>query len=142
LDIESVTQNKVNRDMISVPSVKFTPRALDEIELIIKNDFTLKGRYFRILISGKGCDGFTYSTGFTDYHDEDFVVKIENKKNLDFSVLIDPFASFYLQETTVDFVKDYENDNEGFVIGNQNQKKFAGKFWRESPEDTPPLITK
>jgi iron-sulfur cluster insertion protein len=134
-------EKKVDREQVSAPRIEFTPRALEQIELIIKNDFTLKGRYFRILISGKGCDGFTYSTGFTEFHDEDFMVKIENKKNLDFSVLIDPFASFYLQETVVDFIQDYEKDLEGFVVENKNQNQFSGKFWRESPTDTPPLVT-
>lgn len=131
---------KIDRALVSPPTIHFTPRALQEIKLIIDNDFTLKGRYFRILISGKGCDGFTYSTGFTDFQEEDFIVKIENKINLDFSVLIDPFASFYLQDTIIDFVQDYENDSEGFVVDNKNQKQFFGKFWRETPEDTPPLL--
>ena len=132
---------KIDRNLLSPPNINFTPPALQEIKLILENDFTLKGRYFRILISGKGCDGFTYSTGFTDFQDEDFIIKIENKINLDFSVLIDPFASFYLQETLVDFIQDYENELEGFVVINKNQKQFAGKFWKENIGVTPPLIT-
>ncbi|MBT7609834.1 MAG: hypothetical protein HN576_08760 [Bacteriovoracaceae bacterium] len=134
-------KTKVDREQVSAPTIKFTLSALEEIKLIMENDFTLKGRYFRILVSGKGCDGFTYSTGFTEFHDGDFIVKIENKKNLDFSVLIDPFASFYLQETLVDFIQDYENELEGFVVINKNQKQFAGKFWKENIGVTPPLIT-
>jgi iron-sulfur cluster insertion protein len=126
--------------MILAPKIEFTPSALEQIKLIVDNDFTLRGLYFRILISGKGCDGFTYSTGFTEFNSEDFIVQIENNKNLDFSVLIDPFASFYLQDTMVDFVQDFENDTEGFVVLNKNQKQFAGKFWRETPTDTPPLV--
>lgn len=132
-------ENKINPDLVTKPVVYFTERALEQLKLILNNDFTLAGKYFRILISGKGCDGFTYSAGFTDLKDDDFLVKIENSVE-EITILLDPFAAFYLQETSVDFIQDFEKDVEGFVITNHLQKKYAGKFWRKSPEDTPPLF--
>ncbi len=132
-------ENKINPDLVAKPVVYFTERAFDQLNLILENDFTLSGKYFRILISGKGCDGFTYSAGFTDIKEEDFQVKIENV-DTDVVILLDPFAAFYLQESSVDFVQDLVNDVEGFVITNHLQKKYAGKFWRKAPEKTPPLL--
>ncbi len=132
-------ENKINPELVNKPVVYFTERAQEQLELILNNDFTLAGKYFRILVSGKGCDGFTYSAGFTDIKDDDFQVKIENGDG-EITILLDPFAAFYLQETSVDFIQDFEKDIEGFVITNHLQKKYSGKFWRKSPEKTPPLL--
>ena len=38
-----------------------------------------------------------------------------------------------------DFVQDFEQDAEGFVIVNHAQGEFKGKFWRAAPEKTPPV---
>jgi iron-sulfur cluster insertion protein len=133
-------QNKVNKDLVLPPVIMFTDRALSQLKLIIENDFTLAGKYFRIVVSGKGCEGFTYAAGFTDLNDDDFQVRIANS-NDEIYVLVDAFAAFYLQEASVDFVQDFEQDAEGFVIVNhaQAQGQFKGKFWRAAPEKTPPV---
>ena len=131
-------QNKVNKDLVTPPVIMFTERALNQLKLIIDNDFTLAGKYFRIVVSGKGCEGFTYAAGFTDLFDDDFQVRIANTEEEIF-VLIDPFAAFYLQEASVDFIQDFEQDAEGFVIVNHAQGEFKGKFWRQAPEKTPPV---
>jgi iron-sulfur cluster insertion protein len=132
-------QNKVNKDMVTAPVIMFTERALNQLKLIIENDFTLAGKYFRIVVSGKGCEGFTYAAGFTDLNEEDFHIRIANTEEEIF-VVIDPFAAFYLQEASVDFIQDFEQDAEGFVIVNHSQSEFKGKFWRQAPEKTPPVI--
>ncbi|MDD4973559.1 MAG: hypothetical protein PHY93_04370 [Bacteriovorax sp.] len=131
-------QNKVNKDLVLTPVIMFTDRALSQLKLIIENDFTLAGKYFRIVVSGKGCEGFTYAAGFTDLNDDDFQVRIANSDE-EIYVLVDPFAAFYLQEASVDFVQDFEQDAEGFVIVNHAQGEFKGKFWRAAPEKTPPV---
>jgi len=105
---------------------------------MIENDFTLAGKYFRLLISGKGCEGFTYSVGFTDKKEDDVLVQITNEQDLE--VLVDPFAAFYLGETVVDYILDIENNNEGFTVTNLDQKKYFGKFWRKREDLVPPLI--
>jgi Fe-S cluster assembly iron-binding protein IscA len=131
-------QNKINKDLVQPPIVMFTERALNQLKLIIENDFTLAGKYFRLLVAGKGCDGFTYSAGFTDLGEDDFLVPIHNSPE-EILIAIDPFAAFYLQESSVDFIQDFDQDTEGFVITNHSQKDFHGKFWKTSPEKTPPL---
>jgi len=133
-----LNHNKINKDLVHPPVIMFTDRALAQLKLIIENDFTLAGKYFRILIAGKGCDGFTYSAGFTDLSEEDFLVPINNSPE-EILIAIDPFAAFYLQETSVDFIQDFELESEGFVITNHSQNQFQGKFWKASPEKTPPL---
>jgi len=131
-------QNKVNKDMVTAPVIMFTERALNQLKLIIDNDFTLAGKYFRIVVSGKGCEGFTYAAGFTDLNEDDFQIRIANTDE-EIYVVIDPFAAFYLQEASVDFIQDFEQDAEGFVIVNHSQSEFRGKFWRQAPEKTPPV---
>ena len=127
----------IDRDLITLPIIRFTSAALAQLNLIIENDFTLAGKYLRVLISGKGCDGFTYSVGFTDLETDDFLVPIENEE---LEVVIDPFTAFYLNETTVDYVQDFINNNEGFTVENSQQDNFKGKFWRENKELIPPQI--
>lgn len=134
----SYKQNSINKELVLPPLVMFTQRALEQLKLIIENDFTLAGKYFRIVISGKGCEGFTYAAGFTDLQEDDFMVRISNT-NEEIYVVVDPFAAFYLQEGSVDFIQDFNQDAEGFVVTNHSQSEFKGKFWRNSPEKTPPL---
>ena len=134
------TQNKVNKELVHTPIVMFTERALSQLKLIIENDFTLAGKYFRVVVSGKGCEGFTYAAGFTDLNDDDFQLRIANTED-EIYVLVDPFAAFYLQVASIDFVQDFDQDAEGFVIVNHSQSEFKGKFWRAAPEKTPPVKT-
>lgn len=133
-------QNKINKEMVTPPVIMFTENALSQLRLIIENDFTLAGKYFRIVVSGKGCEGFTYAAGFTDLNEDDFCVRIANSSE-EIYIVIDPFAAFYLQEASVDFVQDFEKDAEGFVIVNHAQSEFKGKFWRSAPSKTPPMAS-
>ncbi len=133
----------VDRNSVTMPKLMFSPMALSQLQLIVENDFTLKGKYLRVLISGKGCDGFTYSVGFTDWQEEDLKVPVldsdGDKVEESILVLMDPFTAFYLQEVAVDYLQDFANNNEGFTVTNLNQKEFAGKFWRQEAGKVPPL---
>jgi len=124
---------------INPPTIQLTKAALEQLTLIFENDFTLEGKVLRLQISGKGCDGFEYSVGFTEKREKDFLIKMD-QVSPSFLVALDSFAAFYLQEATVDFFQDFENDLEGFLIHNHNQKKYSGKFWRENPELVPPTL--
>ena len=136
-------QGKLDAGKVEQPMLRFSQKAIAQLRLINENDFTLQGKFFRILVSGKGCDGFTYSVGFTDWHKEDLRVPIRDEKNQLFpegqEVLMDPFTAFYLQEVSVDYLQDFANNNEGFIVTNENQKQFAGKFWRQDEQKIPPL---
>jgi Fe-S cluster assembly iron-binding protein IscA len=132
------TKPKIDRTKIQIPTVNFTKRAIVELKLIMENDFTLAGKYFRLLISGKGCDGFTYSVGFTDMNQDDFLVNIENHDKE--QIVIDPFAAFYLNNVTVDFIQDPAKDLEGFVIINNQHKDYQGKFFNKDQSKLPPMM--
>lgn len=133
---------RIDRKLVTPPTILFTERAFLQLKLILENDFTLAGKYFRIGVSGKGCDGFTYSVMFTDLNPDDFMVKIYNHKEDDIHVILDPFAAFYLSESTVDFIQDFEQDAEGFVVTNHQQKNFQGKFFNKAGASLPPLEEK
>lgn len=130
----------VDKESITLPKVYFTQDACRQLSLIVDNDFTLAGKYFRILISGKGCDGFEYSIGFTDLHQDDLTVPIMSEEAFDHHVIMDPFTAFYLQDTHVDYKQDFANNDEGFVVTNKNQKNYNGKFWKQNPGFVPPTV--
>ena len=52
---------------------------------------------------------------------------------------MDLFTAYYCQKITLDFLDDYENDQEGFKVVNHNQKEHHGKFWKEDLSKAPPL---
>lgn len=128
----------IDRESIAIPTITLTQRAMDQLSLMVENDFTLAGKYFRIVISGKGCDGFTYSVGFTDKREDDFSIRVTNTEELE--IIIDSFAAFYLGETVVDYIFEEENGNEGFTVTNLDQKKFHGKFWKKNKDLIPPQV--
>lgn len=128
-------QYEIDRSKVVLPRLTFTQIAQDQLNLMLENDFTLQGKFLRILISGKGCEGFKYSIGFHDFNDDDFLVPVES---LGIEVAIDPFTAFYLGETLVDYQFNYINDEEGFVVTNKQQSDFEGKFWRKDKSKIPP----
>ena len=48
-------------------------------------------------------------------------------------------CAHHLEQIGVDFIQDFDQDAEGFVITNHSQSDFKGKFWKASPEKVPPL---
>jgi len=126
---------EIDRNSIILPNIKISEMALIQINLIIENDFTVKDQYFRVQITGKECDGFVYSTGFTTKHVDDFTLEVVGIK-----VIIDPFSAYYLKDTNIDYVQDFAKEEEGFTVTNHDQENFTGKFWKTAPEKIPPLI--
>lgn len=124
---------RIDRHQIPTPQVQLTDEAAQQLKLIVENDITVKGKVFRLLITGKGCDGFTYSAGFSEKADD---ILIENPIT---TLAMDPFTAFYLQKVSIAHVTDFEQNIEGFVITNHDQNQFAGKFWRQNADKTPPL---
>ncbi|MCY4523147.1 MAG: hypothetical protein OXB84_00265, partial [Halobacteriovoraceae bacterium] len=70
---------KIKKESIPLPEVIFTTDAWRQLNLIIDNDFTVQGKFFRILISGKNCDGPIYSTGMTEERSDDFKISIKKE---------------------------------------------------------------
>ena len=119
--------------------MELTDKAWDQLNLIIDNDFTVEGKYFRVFISGKKCEGPIYSTGMTDERPDDFKIVVR-RKDRRVIILMDPFSAFYLQEVSVNYIQDFtgEGEGEGFVVINHNQQKYTGKFWTKDEMKIPP----
>lgn len=103
---------------------EITDAALEQIRFIYENDFTASGKYFRIKIDGKGCDGFTYAIFLTHLLSDDVEF---NRDNIPF--IMDPFTAKYLKNITIDYKIDLKNNIEGFVVTNKDEKQYRGKFW-------------
>ena len=121
---------------MNTPQPQLTERAIQQLALILENDFTLQDKYLRIQITGKECDGFTYSVGFDHLHKDDLKITYSLLEKNQF-LIIDPFSAFYLQRFTLDFVQYFEQNTEGFTVENHNQHEFQGKFWKKEPEKVP-----
>lgn len=115
-----------------------TDSAVRQIQLMQENDYTLEGLSFRIKIGGKGCEGFTYDTGFSELHPDDLVI-IQSYPliNFDLKILIDPFTAYYTQEATLDYLLDITNNEEGFILNNAADGQHRGKFFKDESKLPP-----
>lgn len=119
-----------------------TDSAVRQIQLMQDHDYTLEGLHFRIKIGGKGCEGFTYDTGFSELHPDDLVIIQEYPLiNFTLKVLIDPFTAYYTQEATLDYLLDISNNEEGFILTNAADGQHRGKFFKDE-EKLPPWARK
>ncbi len=115
-----------------------TDSAVRQIQLMQLNDYTLDGLKFRVKIGGKGCEGFTYDTGFSEQHADDLVIE-QNFTLINFklTVLMDPFTAFYTQELSLDYLLDTTNNEEGFVVNNAADGQHRGKFFKDESQLPP-----
>jgi iron-sulfur cluster insertion protein len=115
-----------------------TDSAVRQIQVMQENDYTLEGHSFRIKIGGKGCEGFTYDTGFSEQHADDLVIKQDFPIiNFQLTILIDPFTAFYTQELTLDYLLDTTNNEEGFIVNNAADGQHRGKFFKDEAKLPP-----
>lgn len=125
---------------ISASDVKLfvTDSAVRQIQVMQENDYTLDGLSFRIKIGGKGCEGFTYDTGFSEKHSDDLVITQDYPLiNFKLSILMDPFTAFYTQELTLDYLLDTSNNEEGFIVNNAADGQHRGKFFKDEAKLPP-----
>ena len=134
----SCFMEKIDVSTIKTPRLEITQEALQQVQLAFENDPYTQGKNFRIHISGKGCNGFTYECFYDQKRESDFIIYLGDKKK-QVIILMAPFTSYYLQEGVIDYVWNEDSDEEGFFIKNKNQKMFHGKFWRENKDLTPTL---
>lgn len=125
----------INSSKIIPPQLTLTQSAIDQYQLITQSDFTLEQQVFRVQITGKGCQGFDYSIGFSASQEEDIVVK---DQSLLVEIHIDPFSAFYLEKALIDFQFDPQTEEEGFIVKVEQEDKFYGKFWRRNDQLIPP----
>jgi Fe-S cluster assembly iron-binding protein IscA len=125
---------------ISASDIKLfvTDSAVRQIQVMQQNDYTLKGFSFRIKIGGKGCEGFTYETGFSKQDPEDLVI-VQDYPIISFqlTVLIDPFTAFYTKELSLDYLLDITNNDEGFIVNNFADGQHRGKFFKDESKLPP-----
>lgn len=128
-------ENKITAQDVSLI---VSDSAVRQIQLMQENDYTLAGLYFRIKIGGKGCAGFTYDTGFSELHPDDLVIEKQFPLiHFTLKVLIDPFTAFYTQESTLDYLLDPQNNEEGFTVNNAADGSHAGKFFKDESKLPP-----
>lgn len=121
-------------EKISASDIKLfvTDSAVRQIQVMQENDYTLEGLSFRIKIGGKGCEGFTYDTGFSEKHEDDLVIEQDFPLiHFKLTVLMDPFTAFYTQELTLDYLLDTSNNQEGFIVNNAADGQHRGKFFKD-----------
>jgi iron-sulfur cluster insertion protein len=128
-------EEQISLDNVAAPCVELTEAAIGQFRLMKEHDQTLKGLVIRVNINGKGCDGFEYGLGMDKTAPSDIQAQVPD--NFPFPIALDPFAAYYLQKFTVDYITDYEKNEEGFIIINQNQKNFEGKFWLDNQDLAP-----
>lgn len=126
----------IDRSKIVHPNITLSQAALDQFNLIFQNDFTLKGKVIRLSIDGKKCEGFLYAVGFSEAHNDDYIVKV---KDLVTPIHLDPFCAYYLSEAFIEFAQDQYTHEDGFIITNLNQDKFQKKFWLSNKDSLLPL---
>ncbi len=125
---------EIDRQKIATPQPQVSKEAFSQLQLILANDWTHKGKGIRISIAGKGCHGFDYALGFDHEKEGDFKYLLD-----DLIFLFDPFCAFYAQKLRIDYKLDLQNNRDGFVIKSCKENTFAGKFWRQHQELTPRL---
>jgi Fe-S cluster assembly iron-binding protein IscA len=106
--------------------LEITEAALQQIQLIKLHDYTLEGLDFRIKIGGKGCGGFTYSTGFSAPLADDLKLIVQGT-----TILMDPFTAFYTKTGRLDYSFNAAADDEGFIVDNFAGDRYKGKFFKD-----------
>jgi iron-sulfur cluster assembly accessory protein len=106
--------------------IDLTGSAREQIKLIQENDYTIAEKVFRLVIGGKGCDGFTYEMGFSEVLPDDIPLHFGTEVTL----YVDPFTAFYCKEGTLDFVILPDQNQEGFTFTNKNEHLYHGKFFK------------
>ena len=135
----------VDKNKIKTPKITLSTEAKRQLSLYMANDYTTRGKYLRLKVTGKGCDGFTYSSFFDQERVDDFLVPVYVREDSKTTILLDPFSAFYMQSIFLDYMfEPFEVDNqepqEGFVIANAAQEQFHGKFWKDQEELIPPQL--
>ena len=131
--------NKIDPSKVEIPKIVISDNAKSQLLLAFQLDPYHQGKQFRIHISGKGCDGFSYETFFDKKNSDDLGLIIDPQFP-DFQLILTPFCAYYLKNAKLDFVFNPELETEGFLVTNLDQKLFEGKFWRQNPERTPELF--
>jgi len=116
-----------------LPKLEVSDSAMQQIQLILRHDYTLSGMSFRVKIGGKGCNGFTYQTGFSEPLHDDVVITVSHTTNAaPLEIRMDPFTAFYTQHAALDYRLEADQHEEGFVLTNHHEALYKGKFYKDT----------
>lgn len=99
--------------------VDITPKAIEQIKLIQKDESSDLKKGLRLAVIGGGCSGFSYKMDFSEAKEKDSVLDFDGVK-----VFIDPKSSIYLKGVILDYKDGLQG--KGFVFDNPNAKNTCG----------------
>jgi len=114
--------------------ISLTQDAKRQLDLYYKEELAPKNKYFRIAVSGKGCDGFEFVLGIDFQKSGDTLVLAE--ENIPF--LADFLVFNYAKNLFLDYLFDPLSQEEGFII-QEKEENYKGKFWKKRPDLVVPL---
>jgi iron-sulfur cluster assembly protein len=100
--------------------IKITPKAVEEVIKIRKENNIPEEYGLRVGVKGGGCSGLKYSLGFDGEQKEGDTVIEQNGIKL----FVDGKSLFYLSGTELDFTSGL--NGRGFVFNNPNATKTCG----------------
>ena len=128
----------IDKDQIQVPTINIDRSAQNQLKLLLTNDWTIKDKVLRFGIETKGCQGFEISISFLHPVKEDLTTTLSIDEQTSLTCSIDPMLAFYYPSIDLTYFFDPSSGDEGFMILNQDQEKYHGKFWKDDPSLIPP----
>ena len=111
--------NSTNNADSALPGVKLTPKALEAIRKMHRQEGLGPEQGLRIAVVGGGCSGFQYSLSFDSKKGGDVVTEMDGV-----SVYVDEVSLPYIAGTTLDYVEGLHNA--GFRFDNPRATRTCG----------------
>ena len=108
----------LDQPVVAAP-ITLTDDAIDQLNIIRKNENIPDDYGLRIGVKGGGCSGFSYVLGFDQAQEQDDVFEIKGIR-----VLMNKAHAIYLLGMQVNFVNGL--DNRGFTFDNPNATSTCG----------------
>ena len=103
----------------TISPISFTPKALEEIKVIL-SDKSVPAEYgLRVGVQGGGCSGMSYMLGFDKATDTDEVFNMDGVE-----IIMDKKHGMYVMGMQVDFKDGL--DARGFIFNNPNAAETCG----------------
>ncbi|WP_026462880.1 HesB/IscA family protein [Adhaeribacter aquaticus] len=102
-----------------ISPISLTPRAIEEVKIIMKDKNVPDEYGLRVGVQGGGCSGMSYLLGFDKKKDSDEVFEMEGVK-----LIMDKKHGMYVMGMEVDF-QDGLNAR-GFIFNNPQAKSTCG----------------